>query len=681
MRWIVRIVSGLFMLVVVLVGLIYLVPATKVADVAAAQFFKATGREMTVEGSVRPTLWPVLGVKTGLVQISNAGWSREGPLLRADALAIGVDMAALIGGDIKIAKIEAIRPQIILERNSEGLGNWEIALAPTNTSTGTNSTSAAPTAAQQSVITLDQAVIEDGSILFLDHASGTRLDLRNISAEARLPDFSGPATLALSAVKDGVNIVLDGRVAAFDAFAAGAVTGVTLTANIGGSQIAYDGRMGLSPMVADGAVRADLADVPAVLGLAGQPAPTLPQGLGAKTRQVSGTVTLTNAGSVHLRGASVVLDNNSFAGDLDLLFKDGRPNLTAKITAGALDFAALAGGGGASGTTARVGATPAPSATTPSPVATTGWSRNVIDVSGLAALDATLSLAADRIDLGTAKLDRTQLFVTLDTGRMVIESRELRAYGGNVTGNFVVNSRGGLSVGGDIKLAGLAMQPLLQDVARFDRLIGNGDVSVKFLGVGNRMSDIMASLSGSGSVRFGKGELRGLDLVGMLKSLDLGYIGEGQKTIFDAITASFAIQNGVLRNDDLQFKSAYITAAGAGQVGIGARDLNYRLMTSALTKSDGSGGVTVPLVISGPWAQPKFSLDMQALLDQNFAEEQERLKQKARAEEDRLKAKLEKELGIQRQEGERLEDAAKRRAQEALEAEAARALRRLLGGN
>jgi AsmA protein len=191
----------------------------------------------------------------------------------------------------------------------------------------------------------------------------------------------------------------------------------------------------------------------------------------------------------------------------------------------------------------------------------------------------------------------------------------------------------------------------------------------------------MASLSGSGSVQFGKGELRGLDLVGMLKSLDLGYIGEGQKTIFDAITASFAIQNGVLRNDDLQFKSAYITAAGAGQVGIGARDLNYRLMTSALTKSDGSGGVTVPLVISGPWAQPKFSLDMQALLDQNFAEEQERLKQKARAEEDRLKAKLEKELGIQRQEGERLEDAAKRRAQEALEAEAARALRRLLGGN
>jgi AsmA protein len=107
----------------------------------------------------------------------------------------------------------------------------------------------------------------------------------------------------------------------------------------------------------------------------------------------------------------------------------------------------------------------------------------------------------------------------------------------------------------------------------------------------------------------------------------------------------------------------------------------YRLTGTALAGSDGTGGVTVPVVISGPWAQPKFRLDMQALIDQNLAEEKEKLKVKARAEEDRVKAKLEAELGIQRLEGERLEDAAKRRAQDALEAEAARALRKLLGGN
>jgi AsmA protein len=292
-----------------------------------------------------------------------------------------------------------------------------------------------------------------------------------------------------------------------------------------------------------------------------------------------------------------------------------------------------------------------------------------------------VTLAANSIDLGLAKLNRTGLRLSLDRARMVIEAQELQAYGGNIAGNFVVNGRGGLSVGGDLQLSGIAMQPLLQDVAAFDRLIGTGDISVKFLGVGNRISDIMNTLSGSGTLRFGKGELRGLDLVGMLRSLDVGYVGEGQKTIFNAITGSFTMQDGVLRNDDLNFSAPYVTATGSGRVGIGARDLDYRLVATALAQADGTGGVTVPLLISGPWAQPKFRLDMKALLDQNLADEKARLKEKAQAEEVRAKAKLEKELGIQREEGESLEDAAKRRAQEALEAEAARALRRLLGGN
>jgi AsmA protein len=668
MRWVIRIASGLVMLIVVLMGLVFLIPSEKVAEVAAAQFLKVTGRVLRVEGDVTPTVWPVLGVKTGRVRIANADWSREGPMLEAEALSIGVDMASLFGGDIKITKIEAIRPQIILERGKDGVGNWEIV---PDAAAGADAASATQTAARARLITLDHGVIKDGSVLFVDHVSGMRLEMRSIAAEARLPDFAGPAILSLSGVKDGVPVELDGHVTAFNAFSAGKISNVTLNARIGGSQVTFEGRMGTAPLVAEGAVAADLVDLAALAGLAGQVAPSLPQGLGAKVRQVSGNVTLAQAGSVHLRDGTLLLDNNKFSGDLDLKFDGARPNLTAKITSGNLDFAALASGSGGPESTLGAGAA-APS---------TGWSRDLLDVSGLAALDATVALAADNIDLGKAKLNRTRLHISLVKARMVIEARELQAYGGNTAGNFVVNGRGGLSVGGDLRLSGIAMQPLLQDVAAFDRLIGSGDISLKFLGVGNRMSEIMASLSGSGTLRFGKGELRGLDLVGMLRSLDVGYVGEGQKTIFNAITGSFTVQDGVLRNDDLRFGAPHVTAMGSGRVGIGARDLDYRLLTTALAETDGTGGLTVPLLISGPWAQPKFRLDLKALVDQNLAEEKERLKEKARAEEDRAKAKLEKELGIQREEGERLEDAAKRRAQEALESEAARALRRLLGGN
>ncbi|WP_050527470.1 AsmA family protein [Pseudorhodobacter aquimaris] len=660
MRWLVRIGAVLALLIVALVGVVFLIPSQKVADLAAAQFFKATGRALTVEGGVSPSVWPVLGVRTGQVRLANADWSDAGPMLEAEGLAIGVDVASLFKGNIKITKIEAIRPQIILERNADGAGNWEIA------GSGAASTGPSEDTATAQVITLDHGVIEGGSVLFLDHGNGTRMALQDIAAEVRLPDFTGPATVTLTAMKDDVPLELAARIAGFDQFLAGKITEVTVNTQIGGSTAGFDGRIGTAPLVAEGVVTADFADLTAVAAVAGQAAPTLSQGMGASVRKLSGTVTLAEAGSLHLRGGVIELDRNRFSGDLDMSFDGPRPKLTAKMTAGALDFSRLAGDTSAGGSGGD---------------AASGWSRDVIDVSGLDALDASVALTAESIDLGTAKLGRTRLLVTLDRARMVVEAKELQAYGGNITGNFVVNGRGGLSVGGDLRFAGMAMQPLLQDVADFDRLIGTGDISLKFLGVGNSMSAIMNSISGDGSVRFGKGELRGLDLVGMLRSLDVGYVGEGQKTIFDAITGSFTMQDGVLRNDDLQFSAPYVSAAGSGRIGIGARDLDYRLTATALADSDGSGGVSVPLLISGPWAQPKFRLDMQGLIDQNLAEEKERLKEKARAEEERAKAKLEKELGLQREEGERLEDAAKRRAQEALEAEAARALKRLLGGN
>lgn len=677
MRWIVRIASGLVMLAVVLVGLVFLIPSEKVASLATAQFFKATGRTLTIEGKVSPTVWPVLGVKTGFVQIANADWSREGPMLEAQGLAIGVDMASLFGGDIRVTKIEMLQPQIILERRKDGVANWQIADAvPTQSKDrATAQEGASPVAgiAQARRITLDYGAIKDGSVLFVDHGTGARVKLDSITAEAKVPDYAGPATLTLSALKNGAALSVTGQVARFDQFASGMVGESAWSGEVGGSSFTFKGRMGTTPLVAEGALTADLADLVSVALFAGQAIPSLPQGLGAKTRKLSGQMTLTNAGSLHLRDGTIVLDSNRLTGDIDLTFDRARPKLSAKIMAGALNLA-----GGTGGTSAPAGASAATSGST---AATAGWSRAPIGVGGLAALDGAVTLSADSIDLGAAQLGRTRLLITLDRARMVIEARELQAYGGNLAGNFVINGRGGLSVGGDLKASGVAMQPLLQAVAKFDRLIGTGDMSVKFLGVGNSIARIMASLSGSGSLKFDKGELRGLDLVGMLRTLDMGYVGEGQKTIFDAITGSFTMKDGVLRNNDLRFAAPYVSAKGEGRVGIGARDLDYRLTATALAKADGSGGVTVPLIISGLWSQPQFRLDLNALIDQNLAEEKALLKEKAKDEEARVKAKLEKELGIQRQEGENLEAAAKRRVQEALEAEAARALRRLLGGN
>ena len=299
-----------------------------------------------------------------------------------------------------------------------------------------------------------------------------------------------------------------------------------------------------------------------------------------------------------------------------------------------------------------------------------------IDVSGLAAMDATIALSATSVDLGAANFGATRMLMTLERARAVFDLRELAAYGGGITGEFVINGRNGLSVGGNLRFAGIDLQPLLVGLAGYDRLTGAGDVSLQFLGVGNSEAALMQGLSGTGTLSLTKGEVAGVDVPGLLRTLDMTYAGEGTKTVYDAVTASFAIDGGVLVNDDLVLDAPELTATGGGTIGIGARDLDYRIRPSAVVRGGDADGLAVPLLITGSWADPKFRLDLESIAQEKLEAEAAELEAKAK---EALAEKLQEELGIEAQEGENLQDAARRKLDEAIEQEAAKALERLLG--
>ncbi|MES2666992.1 MAG: AsmA family protein [Pseudomonadota bacterium] len=663
MRWIVGLVSIVLTLVLVLVGMVALIPTDRVAGVASAQFQKLTGRALVIEGAVKPVFWPTLGVQTGAVRIDNADWSDAGPMLTADSLSINLDMADLMAGTITITGIEMVKPALILERARDGRENWVFGGG------GAEGTVTADTPGVGRAFTLAKGVVTGGSFRFIDHGAGTTIALDAVEVEAAIPDFAGPVTVTGSAVQNGQPVSGTLTAAVFSAFTEGRVVPVTADLAIGGSTVGFDGRMGLDPLMAEGDLRADLGDLVAVAALAGAGAPSFP-----KAATLTAALTLTEAGLINLRGARLGLDGMALTGDADIATGGPRPRITAQVTAGDLVLPSGTTGSGGGG-----GGGPAPA----------GWPTATIDVSGLGAVDAEVALVANSVDLGRVRLGPTRVKITLDRLRAVFDIRETTAYGGAITGQFVVNGRGGLSLGGDLTLAGLAMQPLLQDTAGYDRLIGTGDLRLKFLGIGNSVDALMRGLQGSGSLSLGKGELRGLDVAGMLRTLDPNYVGEGQKTIFDGVSASFSIADGVLSNDDLKLAAPYVTATGSGTVGLGERVLDYRLRPIAMAKSDGTGGIMVPLLITGPWAAPKFRLDLESIAREKMEAEAKALEARLKAQAQQaeadakaeLAAKLQEELGIQAQEGESLQDAARRRAQEALDDEATKLLEGLLGGN
>jgi AsmA protein len=664
MRWLFRVAGSLLVLALLALAIPFLIPTETVARLATAQIERLTGRALTIEGAVRPTVWPHLGVRTGAVTLANAPWSDAGPMLRADGLAIAVDMAALIGGTVRVTGIEMQTPRLLLERSADGQVNWVLSAPATAGAEG--AAPAAQTAATP--FTIDRAQIADGTVTYVDHASGRRFEATEVTLDAAIPDFQGEATLKASARVNGQPVALAGTVSAFAPFLDGQVVPLALTASVGGSEAGFEGRLGTAPLAAEGAASLALGDLPALYALMGQPAPALPPGLGRGSIALTGALTLTPEGSLHLRDGVVALDDNRFAGAFDLVQGPDRPKLTAQLTAGALNLASLGQGSGGAPASGGGGAG-APAAV--------GWSTAPIDASGLGALDAAVSLAADSIDLGSVALGPTRLGLTIDAARAVVDLQQVAAYGGTLAGQVVLNARSGLSARANLSMQGLALQPLLVAFAGTDRITGTGDIRFNLLGVGGSLDALMKSLSGDASLAFRQGELLGFDLAGMIRTLDAGFVGEGASTVFDSITASFAIENGVARNGDLALAAPLITASGAGTVDIGNQSLDYRLTPLTLGGRELNTDVQVPVLISGPWAAPNIRLDLESLAERRFEEEKQKLEDRARAE---IEQKLQEELGVTVQEGESLEDTARRAAEQMLQDEATRALERLLGG-
>ena len=155
-----------------------------------------------------------------------------------------------------------------------------------------------------------------------------------------------------------------------------------------------------------------------------------------------------------------------------------------------------------------------------------------------------------------------------------------------------------------------------------------------------------------------------------LQRYDEGLLNEpqgqpGGTTVFNQMGASFEIVDGVLRNDNLNMLLENYRTTGKGRVGLGARDIDYTFVPTALRARSGKG-LAIPVRIRGPWANPKILPDLGAAIDLNLAEEKAKIEEKAR---DAVKNKIEQELGVVTEEGQSVEDAVKEKVEDKLKKE------------
>ena len=190
---------------------------------------------------------------------------------------------------------------------------------------------------------------------------------------------------------------------------------------------------------------------------------------------------------------------------------------------------------------------------------------------------------------------------------------------------------------------------------------------------GRSQREMVSTLRGTSKFQFTNGALRGLNIARMIRNVESAIlggwdVGPEQQTDFSLFEASFDIKDGIAENKDLKLLGPLVRITGLGEVDLLRQVLDYRTTPKLVASLEGQGGkadlhgLAVPIIIKGPWANPKIYPDIEGILrdpeaafkalaklgklgtDVDLEEKAAKLKDKAKKVEKKVLKKVEKKV-------------------------------------
>lgn len=113
----------------ILISLPFLIDPNDYRDTISEQVKAQTGRTLYIPGEIKLSIFPWLGARLGKVELENAPAFGNKRFARMDGVDVRVQLLPLLRGDIKIGHLSLRGLRLNLQRNKDGLGNWEDLLA------------------------------------------------------------------------------------------------------------------------------------------------------------------------------------------------------------------------------------------------------------------------------------------------------------------------------------------------------------------------------------------------------------------------------------------------------------------------------------------------------------------------------------------------------------------------
>jgi uncharacterized protein involved in outer membrane biogenesis len=553
---------------------------------------EATGRALQLEGplSLSISLTPTISGEG--ISLANAPWGSRPQMLTLRRFEVELQLLPLLFGDIRINRLILIEPDILLETNAKGVGNWrfETMAAKADTAEDGGGDGAMPH--------IGRLLIENGQLTYRDGVSGetTKIMLTSLEADAASP--SDPLNLKLRAAFNDIALTLQGSVGPLkNALSPDQALRIDLTAAGLGLTVKIKGSAKAASGVLDARIDVTAADLSGLRALAGD-------GVPANVALKLSTQVKAAAGKVSLSDLVLTLGKSDLAGSVAIDTAGKLPKITADLKGNRLDLSELLppADKGSTEKTPKPRKSGRPGKVLPA---------EPLPLDGLKAAEAQVNIALGEVVMLQITLNEVSATIRLAKGRLTLEPLKATVAGGPVTITASIDAGGKVpTVALNVSAPKLDLGRLLREAKITDLLQGTGSLTIKLTGKGGSIAAIAGSLNGGTNFLLNQGKIKteALDMaVGGLSAI-VGMMSseKSEWTVLNCIASRFDFKNGVATSRVLLADTEYSTVVGEGSMDLGQEALAMKI--SPQSKS-ATLNLAVPIKIGGTFAEPTFRPD------------------------------------------------------------------------
>ncbi|MEQ1491451.1 MAG: AsmA family protein, partial [Terricaulis sp.] len=597
---------GVLVLAVVL--FIAFFPKELAAREAERRIEEATGRDLVLGNNIEISFWPALGFSVDNASLSNPTdfeptarrggvETAEAPFISANRIVFAVKVMPLLRGAIEVKELIFEGAQVNMVAKEDGANNWTF---PTEETPEDQTT--------LEDLRLDDVRIADSMITFQGAEGEPPLVLEDVDASLALESLDTPAQLQAALDYRGQRMTIDATLGLPRAVLEKGETPITATVSAAPLNASFDGTFNSENGALKGALEASGSSLRQLLAWMGSP-----MGEGGGFGNYSLNAQMEREGeTTKLTGATIRLDSINATGNLTLINQEnGKLRVNGALSAPAVDLNTYL---------------PAPAQQGAEGVEVdTAWSSAPLDLRGLRALDANLDLTLGTLQFQRMQFSNVALGLRVANGAADARLTRIALYDGGGTARLIADGSGSVPrIAVELNAQNVQAETLLRDAIGFDRIAGRGRLTASLVGQGVSQAAIMRSLRGSASFNFNDGELKGVNLAQVARTVQAALsgqaVGAAASTDFAELSSTFTVADGVMATDNLRLLNPFVRLEGQGLVNVGAQTIDMRIAPRAVNNAQGQGGdaglagLGVPFRITGPWSHVQFRVAIEEVV-------------------------------------------------------------------